>query len=264
MVIASIFQNHPTIGYSNIIGSSISNILGAFSLGLLFAGPGPIVFDRSAKIYSGALFLITSVYVLTSLTGHLNLTGGIFFMVAFGVYLFSVGSAIYDGILRAPKGEANGDAGSHNNVANGRDEEILQQNGNSSLSTNPPYTVTIYPTVTHCPPNETSPLLQNGTLPTEHHAPPQHHHYHHISIAPSHQTPSLPFPRSPPRFPCPQHIRLHPVTHINQTCLPPLPLQYHRRSNNPFSVHHTPREIPRYFVRLTSSRWNSRCYYSWM
>jgi Ca2+/Na+ antiporter len=53
VVFISIARHRPGLALGNIIGSTISNILGAFSLGLLFwKGSDAVVFDRSLKLYS--------------------------------------------------------------------------------------------------------------------------------------------------------------------------------------------------------------------
>lgn len=103
-MIAAILQHKPSIALGNVIGSSISNILGAFSLGLLFH-PGHVVFDRSAKIYTSILFLVTTVFTIITLTDQLGRATGIFFIVAFAVYTLSIVYGIYKGILDVPEDE---------------------------------------------------------------------------------------------------------------------------------------------------------------
>jgi Ca2+/Na+ antiporter len=103
-VIAAILQHKPSIAFGNVIGSSISNILGAFSLGLLFH-PGDILFDRSAKIYTSILFLITTAFTIITLTDQLGRAAGIFFIVTFAVYTLSIVYGIYKGVLDVPEDE---------------------------------------------------------------------------------------------------------------------------------------------------------------
>jgi len=62
VVIAAFSQHCPNLALSNIIGSSISNILEAFALGLLFH-PGRTVFDCNSKIYTAVLLAITTLFV---------------------------------------------------------------------------------------------------------------------------------------------------------------------------------------------------------
>lgn len=99
------------------------------------------MFDRSSKIYAGALFLITTVFVLLAYTGRLDFTGGIFFLVAFAIYLFSVGSAVYEGFLTAP-------------------QENEDENSEEQGSAGPPrLAISIYSATLQVPPNESSPLI---------------------------------------------------------------------------------------------------------
>ena len=104
VVIAAILQHKPSIALGNVIGSSISNILGAFSLGLLFY-PDPIAFNRSAKIYTSILFLVTTVFAITILTHQLGRVAGIICIVSFVVYTLSVVYGIYRGVLDVPEDE---------------------------------------------------------------------------------------------------------------------------------------------------------------
>jgi len=154
VVVASILQHRSSIGLGNVIGSSISNILGAFSLGLLLYPERVVTFDRSSKIYVAALFLVTTVFVLLAYWGRLDFTGGIFFLVAFTVYLFSVGSAVFEGFLTAPVEGYEGW---------GRDEEEAANNEGLGIS--------IFTATLQVPPSEDSPLIsvitddsEQGTL----------------------------------------------------------------------------------------------------
>ncbi|KAK0104837.1 hypothetical protein ONS95_005104 [Cadophora gregata] len=145
IVAASIVQQRPSLGLGNVIGSSISNVMGAFALGLLF-NRSSIIFDLSAKIYSGALFVVSTIFMLLAFTGLLDLAGGIFFMVGCAVYVVSICSAIYDGIL-APTPEELGaeDIGDLPLPTPSTDHQDLH--------------VSIYPSVMQCHPTEAAPLL---------------------------------------------------------------------------------------------------------
>jgi Ca2+/Na+ antiporter len=148
VVVASILQNRSSIGLGNVIGSSISNILGAFSLGLLLFPERVAIFDRSSKIYAGALFLVTSVFTLLAYTSRLDFTGGIFFLVAFAIYLFSMGSAVYEGFLTAPQeDEDEEEGGGHSGEADVAEapEQVLG--------------ISIFSSTLQVPPSESSPLL---------------------------------------------------------------------------------------------------------
>ncbi|PVH78329.1 hypothetical protein DL98DRAFT_254832 [Cadophora sp. DSE1049] len=159
VVIASVLQQRPSLGLGNVVGSSISNVMGAFALGLLF-NKNPLVFDVSAKIYSGALFAVSTIFMLLAFTGLLDLAGGIFFLVGFAVYVVSICSAIYDGIL-APTPE----------------EPVVEAVEDLPLPT--PSTdhqdlhVSIYPSVLQCHPTEASPLLPTYSPRTVPEGPPR-------------------------------------------------------------------------------------------
>jgi len=132
VVIAALLQHKPSLGLGNVIGSSISNILGAFSLGLLFH-PGPAIFDRSAKIYTSILFLVTTTFTIITLTDKLGRAAGIVFIVAFVVYTLSIIYGIYKGVLDVPEDDSSDDGSNNgdeeaatalmetsNNIGNGR------------------------------------------------------------------------------------------------------------------------------------------------
>ncbi|CAL3963698.1 unnamed protein product [Diplocarpon coronariae] len=148
VVVASIAQHQPSLGLGNVIGSSISNVMGAFALGLL-SNPDPIRFDLSASIYSGALFAVSTIFTLLAFTQQLNLTGGIFCIVGFAVYVVSICSAIYDGILDPdPEVTAVEDAEAVRTATSPTPSTARQQ-----------LHVLIFPSVLQCHPTEASPLL---------------------------------------------------------------------------------------------------------
>ena len=151
-MVASILQNRSSIGLGNVIGSFISNILGAFSLGLLLFAEQVVIFDRSSKIYAGALFLVTSVFTLLAYTNRLDFTGGIFFLVSFAVYLFSMGSAVYEGFLTA--------------ASDSDDEDIEEaQSEDGSRNTRPQgLGISIYSSTMQVSPSESSPLLALSSM----------------------------------------------------------------------------------------------------
>ncbi|KAG4419658.1 hypothetical protein IFR04_007255 [Cadophora malorum] len=119
--------------------------MGAFALGLLF-NKNPALFDLSAKIYSGALFAVSTIFMLLAFTGLLDMAGGIFFLVGFAIYVVSICSAICDGIL-APtlEGHAGGDIENVPLPVPRTDHQDLN--------------VSLYPSVLQCHPTEGSPLL---------------------------------------------------------------------------------------------------------
>lgn len=103
VVIAAILQHRSPLALGNIIGSSISNIIGAFSLGLLFQS-APILeaaaarFDATAKIYTALTFLVTTIAVGIIYFDVLNRVTGVVMIVVFVAYIASIGYAIYRGV----------------------------------------------------------------------------------------------------------------------------------------------------------------------
>jgi Ca2+/Na+ antiporter len=59
-------------------------------------------FDGAAKIYTGILFALTTVFTALALFGTLDRVIGGSLITLFVVYLFSIGYAIYIGVLNAP------------------------------------------------------------------------------------------------------------------------------------------------------------------
>ncbi|KAF5245971.1 hypothetical protein FANTH_7061 [Fusarium anthophilum] len=107
VVVASLAQGRPSLAVGNIIGSAISNILGAFSLGLLFRPAGSHVeFDRSSRIYSLCLLIITTFVVPIVYFSQriIWLICGSALIALFAIYLISIGYAISRGSLTAPEG----------------------------------------------------------------------------------------------------------------------------------------------------------------
>ncbi|KAJ4022689.1 hypothetical protein NW752_000100 [Fusarium irregulare] len=107
VVVASLAQGRPSLAVGNIVGSAISNILGAFSLGLLFHPTAShIEFHRSSKIYSLCLLVITTFVapVIYFSQRIVWLICGSVLIALFAVYLISIGWAISRGSLTAPEG----------------------------------------------------------------------------------------------------------------------------------------------------------------
>ncbi|KAH9204147.1 hypothetical protein DL95DRAFT_377171 [Leptodontidium sp. 2 PMI_412] len=106
VVVASLARGRSSLALGNIIGAAVSNILGAFSLGLLFYEKGkPIKFDRSSRIYSIVLLVLTTF--ITPITYYSRktiwLVCGALLIAVFGAYILSVGIAISRGVLTAPE-----------------------------------------------------------------------------------------------------------------------------------------------------------------
>ncbi|KAI8304487.1 Sodium/calcium exchanger MaX1 [Colletotrichum sp. SAR11_59] len=107
VVVSALAQGRAPLALGNIVGSAISNILGAFSLGLLFRKNGEhMQFDRSARIYALLLLGVTTVIAPITFFPREELwkVTGIILIVAFAIYIISVGWAISRGSLTAPEG----------------------------------------------------------------------------------------------------------------------------------------------------------------
>ncbi|KAK4543080.1 hypothetical protein LTR36_005857 [Oleoguttula mirabilis] len=106
VVVISIARHRSSLAVGNIVGSAISNILGAFSLGLLFHAKGrEVVFDRSAKLYSLLLLVVTGLAAgLLGFARHVmwRVLGSVMIGV-FAVYVLSVSLAIRKGVVAAPE-----------------------------------------------------------------------------------------------------------------------------------------------------------------
>jgi len=112
VVVSAITQRNPDLAIGNIIGSCISNILGAFSLGLLF-NRSTLEFDRSAKLYSAILLVVTalaSLMIESSTTVGMRRVMGMFLLAGFGIYLLSIGLGIQQGLLVAPEDSDDSDS----------------------------------------------------------------------------------------------------------------------------------------------------------
>ena len=104
VVIASVVRNRSSLTIGNIVGSTIFNILSVFSLGLLFHSTSQkIVFDRSSKIYSLLLLILTFFVTLLSFLGargSWKIVGGVL-LTLFVIYVASVTWTISRGTITA-------------------------------------------------------------------------------------------------------------------------------------------------------------------
>ncbi|TIA40674.1 hypothetical protein D6C78_02379 [Aureobasidium pullulans] len=124
VVIACMLQNRPSLAIGNIVGSCISNILGAFSLGLIFRNQEELIaFDASAKTYTLILFLLTLLFTGLVQWGSLDQTRtiGVILIVVFVVYVASVAYLIVKGRLTAP--ESDSDSESEGESIDSEDDE---------------------------------------------------------------------------------------------------------------------------------------------
>lgn len=118
MVVAAILQHRSPLALGNVMGSTVSNILGAFSLGLLFCPQGQ-EFDRSAKVYSALLFLVTTLFVVLAFFNQLNwIVGGVLIAI-FALYVISIIYAIYKGVVSPPELSDSDSDGEHSDSDDG-------------------------------------------------------------------------------------------------------------------------------------------------
>ncbi|KAM0344810.1 hypothetical protein ACHAPU_007188 [Fusarium lateritium] len=137
VVVASLAQGRPSLAIGNIIGSAISNILGAFSLGLLFRpSRSHVEFDRSARIYSLFLLIITTfVAPITYFASRtIWLVCGSVLIALFAVYLVSVGWAISRGNLAAPEGSDDDSSDDESDASEEGSTEPVESRHNSQVS----------------------------------------------------------------------------------------------------------------------------------
>lgn len=122
VVVICILRNRSSLAIGNIIGSSISNILGAFSLGLIFrSNEEDVVFDSSARLYTLGMLLVTCLIVGLQFIDSsvlFRISGGIL-IVIFVLYVSSVAYLIFKGRLVAPESDSDCDSeDDENNIAN--------------------------------------------------------------------------------------------------------------------------------------------------
>ncbi|KLU90045.1 hypothetical protein MAPG_09011 [Magnaporthiopsis poae ATCC 64411] len=117
VIVASLARGRSSLAIGNIVGAAISNILGAFSLGLLFYSRGEAIqFDRSARIYSLLLLVLTTLVapVIYFRARVVWLVCGSALIGAFVVYILVAGAAIARGLLAAPE-DSDSDSDSDSN-----------------------------------------------------------------------------------------------------------------------------------------------------
>jgi Ca2+/Na+ antiporter len=108
------------LAIGNVVGSAISNILGAFSLGLLFHSKDePVHFDQSSRVYSLVLLALTTFTLLIlCLPGRsIWLVHGTLLIASFAIYIASVGWAISRGSLTAPEGSDSSSSSDSENIS---------------------------------------------------------------------------------------------------------------------------------------------------
>ncbi|CEJ89987.1 hypothetical protein VHEMI05800 [[Torrubiella] hemipterigena] len=134
VVIASLAQGRSSIALGNVVGASISNILGAFSLGLLCFNADEVEFERSERLYSLILLILTTlvapiIYFPAPLTWR---ACGLILTISFSIYFLVVALDVAKAVIQAQEGadSEDSDPEDDDSVA-GSDTELLS--GNSSI-----------------------------------------------------------------------------------------------------------------------------------
>ncbi|KAB8257132.1 hypothetical protein BDV32DRAFT_160749 [Aspergillus pseudonomiae] len=160
VVIAAVLQKQSPLALGNVMGSTISNVLGAFSLGLLLH-PGPIVFDPSAKVYTALLFSITTAFSILVYFNLLNkVTGGVL-VATFLVYMICTCYAIHKGVMEPPEA-SDSDSDSDNDTSDDEHPYLSPRPQDNIVQDE----------------SETSPLLTNEEAPTSRKRAPRSLFYH--------------------------------------------------------------------------------------
>ncbi|KAJ0332468.1 hypothetical protein COL5a_002184 [Colletotrichum fioriniae] len=140
VVVSALAQGRASLALGNIVGSAISNILGAFSLGLLFRKQGDAVqFDLSARIYSLLLLGVTTAIIPVTYMPRELLwrVTGIVLIVTFAVYLLSIGWAISRGTLVAPEGSDSDSSSDEDDTSSISSDSSISSRGNSRAPISP-------------------------------------------------------------------------------------------------------------------------------
>ncbi|KHN99870.1 Sodium/calcium exchanger membrane region [Metarhizium album ARSEF 1941] len=103
VVVSSLGQGRSSLALGNVIGASISNILGAFSLGLLCSGD--LEFDRGSRIYSLLTLVLTTLIIpVVYYSSRVScIVCGSILIGGFVIYFVSIGVAVVKGVLISPE-----------------------------------------------------------------------------------------------------------------------------------------------------------------
>lgn len=154
VIVIALIQHRSYLALGNIVGSAISNILAAFSLGLLFQRESVVTYDRSSRIYTLLLLALTAVVVISISFDIPSLLArklvGSAFVAIFGIYLVSIASLIYRGIVTAPE-DSDSDSDTNESA-----DEAESEPANEDANFSPRSTSRFTPT---------TPLLQSSQQP---------------------------------------------------------------------------------------------------
>ena len=132
VIVAALSQGRSSLALGNILGSSISNILGAFSLGIIFTS-GEIKFDRSSKIYTALTLLFTVIFVLVlAFFKSIGRAAGGMLVALFVAYAVSIGYYIYKGVMAAPEDDDD-DSDDDDDEDDDSDTESVSDSSESTL-----------------------------------------------------------------------------------------------------------------------------------
>lgn len=143
-MIISLARKRSSLALGNVIGSAISNILGAFSLGLLFVKPSQAdeqtLFDRSSKVYAlvQLVFTLISALFLVFKNSINYVVAGSVLILGFAGYVLSIAWYIRKGLLNAPElSDSDSDNDSDSDESgNGSDDDSSVDNERTPLNTN--------------------------------------------------------------------------------------------------------------------------------
>lgn len=118
----------------NVIGSTISNILGAFSIGVLFQSE-VTTFDRSLKMYTVILFVVTTFIRARGLFRPLGKIVDGLLIASFIIYISLVLWSVYLDVLAAPHGsDSDSDTDSEHDGGEYSEEIGMTTNADTSQS----------------------------------------------------------------------------------------------------------------------------------
>lgn len=231
----SLSRGRSSLAVGNVVGAAISNILGAFSLGLLFRTRGNTIgFDKSSKIYSVLLLLLTTFVAPITFFARKDLwrpCGGILIGL-FAIYVTSIVWAIGHGRITPPEASD----------SEGRREPRFartsaRSGGNQDFNCRSARNTAQY------------------RYSTAHHASPASG----SSAWPNIPSPVIPYLLPPTRLPLHMPSQLCPVARSFHNHNPIQNLRRYVRRNRACDCHHTPREVHCCYERLSRARGDPSC-----
>lgn len=148
VVVSSLTQHNPDLAISNVLGACTANILGSFSLGLIFAPSSLTISGQdqfSSRIYSGLLVAICIFVIVVGpgwklfagfcWTGEIGSAGrwaGILLLVTFTVYVVGIVYGIQKGSVVAPEG-SDSDSSSDETSESEDEDEPSEETGDRPI-----------------------------------------------------------------------------------------------------------------------------------